>query len=474
MQLPGKVINAINARGQLYEVGGAVRDRIRYSLVPGRGRLDPARFWAYRPEEVDYLVTGMPMEELVRLLSGFGRSELVGKSFGVVKFKLEIPDAVAKLVDVALPRRERSTGVGHRDFEIEYDPELPVELDLGRRDFTINAMARPIFWHDKLFEVIDPHQGMRDIGDRLIRMVNPRAFYEDPLRMLRACQFAARFEYAIEERTFKAIRTNAHLIATVPGERVRVELDKMLAKADEPSIGMWLMQRSGLLKRLLPELEEGVDTTQPGGYHHYRVFEHAIKTVDHIPKGHPNCLNLRLAALFHDIAKPQCREVAGGAATFYGHEKAGEPLVRDILERLKYPNDVIRTICLLVRRHMFAIPETAKGLRRLISKVGVGNIYDLIELRRADIMAQGRAGDQSDPFLEDFEQFVTEEIHKNPPFSLRDLKVDGADLMREFNIRPGPEVGRILEHLLEYVLEHPDRNQREELYDESARFMSET
>lgn len=473
MQLPGRVIDALNARGQLYEVGGAVRDRIRYGMDPQTGRLDPGRFWSYAPEETDYLATGMPMGELVDLLSGFGRTELVGRSFGVVKFRVEVPESKARLVDLALPRRERSTGTGHRDFEIDYDPELPIELDLGRRDFTINAMARPLYAHEKLFDVIDPHGGMADIRARLVRMVGPKAFEEDPLRMLRACQFAARFEYALEEATYRSIRRHSRLIAAVSPERVRMEIDKMLLKSERPSVGLWLMQRTGLLKLLLPELEEGVDCAQPGGFHRYSVFEHSIKTADFIPRAHPQCLVLRLAALLHDVSKPRCREVVSGAATFYGHEREGEGAARGVLERLKYPRETTDLVCLLVRRHMFAVPETPKGLRRLISKAGVDRIYDLIELRRADIRAQGRDEAATDPALEQLELEVTGEIRRNPPFALGDLAVGGRDLMVEFGLEPGPEVGRLLGHLLEFVLEDPRRNAREALLDEAARALSQ-
>jgi len=387
---------------------------------------------------------------------------------------VEIQESRARLIDLSLPRRERSTGFGHRDFEIEYDPELPIEQDLKRRDFTINAMARPLYAHEKLFDIIDPWGGLEDIKQRLVRMVSPQAFVEDPLRMLRACQFAARLEYALEEETFRSIKENAGLIETVSPERIQMELNKMLLKAERPSIGLWLMHRGGLLKRIFPELAEGVGCAQPGGYHRYGVFEHSIKTVDFIPRHHPGCLALRLAALLHDVAKPRCRELTGGLATFYGHERLGEVMAQEILERLKYPRSLIDRVCLLVRRHMFAIPETPKGLRRLVAKAGVDGIYQLIALRRADIQAQGRSEEESDPALEHFEQAVTEEMRRSPPFSLKDLMVNGYDLMKEFGLPPGPEIGRLLEHLLEYVLDDPARNQREILLDEAARLLSRT
>jgi putative nucleotidyltransferase with HDIG domain len=470
MHLPKKIIDSVNSIGQIYEVGGAVRDRIRYALSMDTGRIDSHKFWSFPSEEVDYLVTGMPLDALTSDLKQFGHVELVGKSFGVVKFKLEIQNPKSKIYDIALPRREVSTGLGHRDFEIEFDPDLPVEKDLGRRDFTINAIALGI-QNSKLKtpnpEIIDPYNGLQDIKDRLIRMVNPQAFKEDPLRMLRACQFAARFQFSIEQNTFKAIKKNAKLIRTVSPERVQQELNKMLLKADQPSIGLWLMQRSGLLKELLPELEEGVDVTQPGGFHRYKVFEHSIKSVDYAPE----ILEMRLAALFHDIAKPRCREVFEGGAHFYGHDKLGEGITKELMERLKYSGEIISRVTLLIRRHMFAFPETEKGLRRLIAKVGVNIMYDLIELRRADIKAQGRGTEEADRDLDLFEQAITEVINKKPPFSINDLEVGGDDIMTEFHLKPGPEVGRVLMHLLDCVLDHPEKNKKDLLLDEAARWL---
>jgi putative nucleotidyltransferase with HDIG domain len=470
MQLPQKITDSVNSLGQIYEVGGAVRDRIRYSLSLDDGKIDPQKFWSCPVEEVDYLVTGMPMQSLIGSLGHHGHVELVGRSFGVIKFKLEIPEKKHRMVDIALPRKESSTGLGHRDFEIEFDPDLPVEQDLGRRDFTINAIALRI--QNSKFKIqnpviTDPYNGIQDIKDRLIRMVNPQAFKEDPLRMLRACQFAARFQFSVEQDTFKAIKRNAGLIRTVSPERIQQELNKMLIKADQPSIGLWLMQRSGLLKEIIPELEAGVDVTQPGGFHRYKVFEHSIKTVDFAPL----ILEMRLAALLHDIAKPQCREAFEGGAHFYGHDKLGESMTRQVLERLKYSGEVIKQVGMLVRRHMFAFPETEKGLRRQIAKVGMKGIFDLIELRRADIRAQGRGTEESDRDLDLYQQAITEVVNQNPPFTINDLEVDGDIIMKEFHLKPGPVVGKILKHLLEHVLDHPEQNRRELLLDEAARWL---
>lgn len=464
MCLSSEIITAINSTGRLYEVGGAVRDRIRFAL-DASGSIDPERFSQFQPDEVDYLVTGIPMEELSKLLKQFGRVELVGRSFGVIKFKLQIAECKFKTFDIALPRREQSTGPGHREFAVEYDPKIPVEQDLGRRDFTVNAIALQMQnakCRMQNSELIDPYDGLQDIKGKLIRMVSPNAFAEDPLRMLRACQFAARLQFSIEEKTFNAIRKNAKLISTVSPERVQQELNKMLM-SDQPSIGLWLMQRSGLLKVLLPELEQGADVTQPGGFHRYKVFEHSIKTADFAPK----TLELRLAALLHDAAKPQCREVVEGGAHFYGHDKLGAKMAGEILARLKYSSQITSRVTGIVAKHMFAVPETGKGLRRLISKTGLDGLEDLIALRRADILAQGMEGDTG--YLESFQQAVKEELGKKPAFSIKDLKVDGNDLMKELGLAPGPEMGRILKRLFEMVLENPKNNRKTHLLKEARR-----
>jgi len=455
------LLQAILAKGKLYLVGGSVRDRLIHPDLESK--------------DADLLVTGIPLEELTQLLRTFGRMDLVGRSFGVLKFT-PFPDTLHPTpytLDVSLPRKEASTGVGHKDFTVDYVHNLPVEADLGRRDFTINAMAYPLDEETvkgerlkvKETTLIDPYHGREDLKDKLIRIVNPTAFEEDPLRMLRAVQFAARFEYAIEEETFRAMRQHARLIATVSPERIQEELAKLLTKADKPSIGLFLMQRSGLMKEALPELEEGVGCDQPGGYHAHDVFKHTLMAVDASPKA----LIPRLAALFHDVAKPRTREVYDGGATFYGHDKMGAEITEVALSRLKYSNEVIGRVVRLVSAHMFQGPETEKGLRRLIRKVGEDQIFTLLDLRRADIVAQGKGGSSKD--VDVFEKIIREEMAKKPPLSTRDLAIDGKDVMQEFGLTPSPLVGKVLNNLLEAVLDEPGLNRREVLLDLAERYL---
>lgn len=436
-QMSPEPIKEMLQQGRVYEVGGAVRDRL----------LAVAHL-----KDRDYLVTGIPLDKLTGLLSRHGRVDMVGRSFGVIKFT-EFRDGVPYTFDVALPRREHSTGVGHKDFAVQFDPQMPVETDLRRRDFTINAMA----WALDTSDLVDPLGGQRDLRDRCIRMTAPDSFPDDPLRMLRAIQFAARFEFTIEPVTLQAMIKHAPLIRSVSAERVTEEFTKLLVLSRTPSIGFRLMNETGLLEHLLPELAACVGVDQPGGYHKYDVFEHTIRTVDAC---RPE-LRLRLAALFHDINKPQAKRVVDDGATFYGHEVHGARTSQVVMERLRYSRELIEQVAVLVERHMFTTDVTDKGLRRLVKRVGQDLIFDLLDLRRADVVAQGMGGKTDDVDL--FEQQIRDELQKKPPFGLSDLAIKGTDLMTMFNIPPGPEVGRLLNALLEQVLDHPEDNTRERL-----------
>jgi tRNA nucleotidyltransferase (CCA-adding enzyme) len=437
-KISDEVVAAILKKGKIYEVGGAVRDRMLNREVELKDR--------------DYLVCGITLDELSRILNKFGDIDLVGRSFGVIKFTQRLKSKRFTF-DVALPRREISTGPGHRDFTVDFDPHLTVEDDLLRRDFTINAMAIAL---DKE-ELVDPFGGLKDLRNGLIRMVSLKSFPEDPLRMLRAIQFAARFEFKIEPATYAAIKEHSELIKTISPERTSEEINKLLLKAGKPSLGFYMMLETGLLKYIFPELVSMVGVEQPGGYHKYDVFEHTLRTVDSSPR----ILRVRLAALFHDVAKPQTKQVVDDKATFYGHEKIGARAAENTLKRLRYPNELIHDVALLVDKHMFTTDVTDKGRRRLIRKVGAELIFDLLALRRADVVAQGMGGTTED--VDRFEKEIQEEIERKPPFSIRELALNGDDVMSIFNLPQSPLIGEILNHLLDKVLDDPGCNDRDRL-----------
>jgi tRNA nucleotidyltransferase (CCA-adding enzyme) len=448
--LKDDVVQEILAAGRIYEVGGCVRDALMHCQPDSKDR--------------DYLVCGVPLERLTKILSCHGYLDLVGKSFGVIKFTPHPEPGAPRLTyDLTLPRKERSTGVGHTDFEVDYDPSLRVEDDLGRRDFSINAMARDL----RDGRIVDPFDGRRDLADGVIRMVAANSFPEDPLRMLRAVQFAARFEFSIEPATYQALVDHAALIATVSPERAADELNKMLLRAARPSIGLRLMQSSGLMRYLLPELEPTIGCDQPGGYHAHDVFEHTLRIIDACPPR----LQLRLAALFHDITKPQHKRLIDSGATFYGHEISGAATARQVLRRLRYSNDVIADVVLLVERHMFTTEVGSKGLRRFIRRVGQRLIPDLLDLRRADVVAQGMNGKTDD--VDQMQQAIREEIERKPPFGRSDLAINGQAVMIAFELAPSPLIGEVLAHLMEKVLDDPADNQPDILLRHARQYLQE-
>jgi len=444
VSLNPELIDKIIARGKLYEVGGSVRD---FLIDPGM-----------KIKDRDYLVTGIAYDELADILRRYGRVDLVGKSFGVIKFTQR---GSKSTVDVVIPRKESSTGTAHRDFKVDYDPDIPVEEDLRRRDFTVNAMARAIPSGD----IIDPYGGRQDIEAKSIRIVFPDSIVEDPLRTLRGAQFAARFEFEIEPGTLKKMKEAAHLIETVSPERIAEELNKMLLKADKPSIGFRYLLDMGVLERIMPYLARCVGVEQPGGYHRWDVFDHTMVCVDNAPKK----LNIRLACLFHDLGKPATKELVENGATFYGHDRLSTRMAANIMRNLKYSNDLIDQVKILVERHMFSDQAGEKGVRRLIRAVGTDLIYDLLDLRRADIIAQGMGQDPAE--VDEFEVKVTAEIEKKSPFGIKELAVNGEDLMEIFSLEEGPVIGRILNHLLEIVLDTPEFNSREKLLSEARDFL---
>jgi len=434
--------------GSLYAVGGRVRDEVR-SAIDGIER--PAK-------DLDYVVTGIGLEELVARLSNVGRADVVGASFAVVKCTVG-----GTTVDVALPRREQSTGIGHREFHVEWGEDVTLEEDLARRDFRMNMLARSL----PDGAIVDPYSGVADIVARKIDILQEIVFFEDPLRMLRACQFAARFEFELTPGSLTAMRRAAPLVETVSPERVRDELVKMLEQADRPSLGVELMRLGGILEFVLPEVAEGIGVEQ-NVYHAFDVYRHALVTLDATP---PGDVVLRLAALLHDVGKPQSKTVDNGEAHFYRHESIGEVLARNLLDRLRFPSAMTSEICRLVLHHMYvADPRLeAKTLRRFVRRIGLDLLDRQFALRWADVVGSGlpKRGDNN----ERFEARVREIIAEQPALSVRDLAIGGTDVIGILvssgklprGSRGGPDVGRILNALLEVVTDSPEANEAETL-----------
>jgi putative nucleotidyltransferase with HDIG domain len=360
-----------------------------------------------------------------------------------------------RTVDVATPRRERSVGTGHRDFVVESGPEVTLEEDLGRRDFRMNMLARAL----PSGTIVDPYGGQADIRARRIDIVTPASFEEDPLRMLRAAQFAARFEYAVTPASRRAMALAAPLVATVSPERVHDELAKLFT-APKPSLGLRLLQETGVLPQLWPELTEGVGVEQ-NEWHAYDVWNHSVATLD---ATQPGDLSLRLAALLHDVGKPRTKE----GPHFYRHEIVGAEMARAMLERFRFSNAVVEATEHLVRQHMYsADPElTDAGLRRFIRRIRPENIEHLFALRHADIAGSGLP--KRDGSNEAFEARVRAELARKPAFSIRELAIGGDDVIDALvqrgeapqGFRGDARVGEALHWLFEQVTDVPERNER--------------
>lgn len=437
------------AGGRVYEVGGTVRDRLL----------------SRASKDKDLLVTGLPLEEISKILRRFGEIFTVGKSFGVLKFHPR--DEPETEYDIALPRKEVSTGSGHRDFKVDYDPSLPVEIDLSRRDFTVNAMAI----ESATGKLIDPFGGEEDLKKRLLRMVFDRAFEEDPLRLLRAVQFAARFQLAIEPATFEAMKKHAELIRTVSPERISEEIRKLLM-AEKPSEGFVIMRDTGLLKPVFPEIEENVGVEQGNKAHKDDVFLHTMKVLDASRKDDaiPTAgdLELMLAALFHDVGKARTQrfDPEKNRMTFYGHQILSRRMAKKRMNALKMTTLGIdpESVAHLVEHHMFQTKAhfNERSIRRFINKVGPDHILKLVDLRIAD----NRGGKYPEGIkgVLRLRKKIQDELDRKTPFGAKDLAIRGTDVMG-MGIPEGPEIGRILKELVDYVVDDPELNTQEALLD---------
>jgi poly(A) polymerase/tRNA nucleotidyltransferase (CCA-adding enzyme) len=441
--------------GSLYAVGGRVRDELR-SEFDGRQRI---------AKDLDYVVVGLAFDDVVAALERVARTDVVGASFAVVKVTLE-----GATVDVALARREHSTGAGHRDFAVESGPEVTLDEDLARRDFRMNMMARRL----SDGALVDPYGGAADVRARQIDLLRVEAFVEDPLRMLRACQFAARFDYAVTARTMDAMRAAAPLVATVSPERIRDELAKFMTYAERPSIGLELMRAGGLLPFVLPEIAEGIGVEQ-NEYHAYDVYRHNLATLDATP---PGDLALRVAALLHDVGKPRTKD----GPHFYRHELVGADIATDLLSRLRFSNEHVEAVTRLVRHHMYAADpsQEARTMRRFIRRVGTDLLERQFALRAADIVGSGLP--KRGPENEAFQAKVWEIVAEKPALSVRDLKIDGTDVIAALvaagqlprGSRGGPAVGALLGKLLDTVLDDPTANEPVRLARELDRLLRES
>ncbi|HET6172112.1 MAG TPA: HD domain-containing protein [Gaiellales bacterium] len=427
---------------ELYEVGGSLRDELL-------GR---------EPKDVDFLVRGHDVEELLTLCRQYGKADelrVAGRLVGVRFWPRWGPQ---QGIEIVPPRRETPiaagepdfTGNPHTDFRIEPDPELPVRDDLERRDFTVNAMARDV----RTQEWIDPFGGREDLRARVLRAVHETAFRDDPLRILRGVARSSLDGLEPDPRTRSLMEAAAPRIAELSAERVREELERTFAG---PSVAdaLRLARDVGALQAAMPEWASCIGVDQHSETQAYTLDEHILHVLDAAVHEHAG-RELRLAAFWHDVGKPY----APGARP---HAEEGAHITRAALRRLTYDNDTVAIVCDLVREHSYSEDRdpSPHAARLFLSRVGRDRARDLLALRRCDRIGRGvPIPAERVAKRKRFEALVEQEWGQ--PVALPDLAVRGDDLMAA-GVPEGPAIGATLRRLLAAVVDDPSLNQRETL-----------
>lgn len=434
-----RVTEALERAGfEAYIVGGCVRD-----LLIGK-----------TPKDWDVTTSAKP-EDIEKLFENTFYNNDYG-TVGVVNEDTE--DETLKIVEVTPYRLESEYSDARRPDSVEFSDSI--EHDLHRRDFTINAIA----YSESKGQIIDLHDGQKDIEDKIIRAIGDPdvRFSEDALRILRAIRISAELGFEIEEKTKNAIKNDAEMLLKIAKERIRDEFIRIIM-SDRPMESVELAHEMGVLQFVVPELEEGIGVKQNQA-HSFTVWEHNLRSVKHSAQKNWS-LDIRLSALFHDIAKPATSRWSDEKSdwTFHGHDVVGGRMTKKILERLKFPKKQIEKITKLVRWHLFFSDTeqiTLSAVRRMVRNVGEENIWHLMDLRESDRIGMGRP--KANPYrLRKYKSMVEEALRD--PVSVAMLKIDGARIMEITGEKPGPKIGFILHALLEEVLDDPKLNTSEYL-----------
>jgi poly(A) polymerase/tRNA nucleotidyltransferase (CCA-adding enzyme) len=364
----------------------------------------------------------------------------------------------SKNIEITTYRSESSYSDNRRPDQVKWSSTI--EEDLKRRDFTINAIALSPT-RDK-FIIIDPYQGQKDLSSKIIKAVgNPtERFSEDALRIIRAIRFKTVLpgEWQLEEETEKALIRNSSLLKRISQERLRDELLKIIRSSDAAE-GIESLRIHGLLRYIIPELEEGVGIGQ-NKHHIFDCYNHNLEALKYAAKKN-FAYHIRIAALLHDIGKPATKKGKDNEATFYNHEIVGAKMTKKILTRLHFSNKDIERITNLVRYHLFYynVDEVKEAsIRRLIKNIGVDNVEDLLKVRMADRIGSGCP--KAEPYKLRHLKYMIEKVSKDP-ISAKMLKINGRDIMDILKIDPSPKIGWLLEILLQEVLNNPSDNDEE-------------
>lgn len=462
-----KVARMLTKEGyKAYLVGGAIRD-----IALGKVPYD----WD--------LASDAKPEEMLKI---FPKAVSTGARFGMVSAL--VPDEHGEIFEVQVTtfRSEEQYVDGRWPAKVEFIGDL--DKDLGRRDFTINAMAVDLGSRELSgeeieieWEVYDLFDGMADIERKVVRAVGTplERFSEDGLRAFKACRLASQLQFTLDQETHDAIQQALPVAKQVSMERIRDEFMKTLLGSPKPSVGIDMMRQTGLLEIFLPELLEGLGVEQKL-YHSDDVYWHSLRTCDVAQD------NIKLAALLHDIGKPR-KDMGNGH--FYGHDQEGARMTKEIMKRMRFSNGEIEKTVALVRSHMFYYPHVEEGMdeeqvehikthewsdsavRRFIAKVGEENLEDLFALRIADASSNPKSAFNPDEIAK-LQLRISEVREKDMALKVSDLEINGHELMEELGIEKGPQLGEILNYLLELVLDDPIVNTRERLLEEAKVYLA--
>jgi poly(A) polymerase/tRNA nucleotidyltransferase (CCA-adding enzyme) len=442
--IPADVIWAVeqlqDAGYESYIVGGCVRD-----ILIGR-----------TPHDYDITTNAIP-EEIIAVFETTSRRVVYENNFGtvgIINKELDKED-VSYEIEITPYRTETMYSDNRRPDSVSFSKSI--HEDLLRRDFTINAIA----YDPVAKKMIDNYGGIDDLSKSVIRTVGDanERFSEDALRIMRAIRFSAQLGFICETKTLEAIRHHAVRLNNISIERIRDEFIKIV---DAPFAmdGIIHLNKLGMLKYIVPELEKGIDCDQ-GGIHCFDVWKHNLKSLEHgTNKNYP--VHVKLSSLFHDIGKPQTRRAANGRGTkqwtFYGHEVIGAKMTKVIMKRMKFSNELTEKVVKLVRYHMFfSDPDaiTLSAVRRMVKNVGKELIWDLMDLRTCDRIGTGRPKEK--PYRLRKYHAMIEEVLRDP-ISVGMLNINGDIMIGEMGLKPGRTMGWVLHALLEEVLDDPTLN----------------
>lgn len=435
----------------LYLVGGSVRN----ILLAADNEIPKATDWD--------MTTDATPEQMLELFP----TAFYDNAFGTVGIPMKslIETEHPGVIEITTFRTERDYSDNRHPSKVEWGKTI--EEDLARRDFTMNAIAIE-FTGEKAeidtTKLIDLYDGAGDIKNKIIRTVGDptERFKEDALRLMRAIRFAAQLGFQIEAETLKAIAEDAVLLENIAKERVRDELIKLLA-SEYPYEGIILLKNTGLLQHILPELLEGigVDQSRPGRHHKDDVFTHNVLSLKFCPSTDPI---VRFATLIHDVGKPRVASAdQDGYVIFHNHEIVGSRMAYEICDRMRFSKKQREKITKLIRWHMFTVDEhiTDSAVRRFIRRIGVENVKDMMDLRVGDRLGGGTQTAESWR-LKLFKKRVEEQLAP-APFSIKDLAIDGNDVMKELDMKPSRQIGELLQKLFEEVDEDLEKNTKDYL-----------